>query len=774
MPVPNNPFVRLRLRSISKHTLLLRFAIAALLVIIPSIYFLNNTTPATAGSCAQDPSNLLLNGTMAPGPANQYGVVSAHWSAFVLGSNVPHFENAANEGWDPNGSQYIWTDKTPFDAGILQTVRNLKSGQTYHFWIVWCQSLQDVGGGNNKRTNQIDRQIGVDLTGGTNPNARTVQWTVPYKGGSGFNRKEWNLYFKAPGTTATFFLRGINYLTTGRDKVFFDTACLFAAAGSPTTTPWATVRAAGTPTPTATRTPTPTATSVGSPPIAPTPADPSVIWDARLPALNVSLQPANVAPGTLYWKLIRAEYDDPYQHCGDFGADHDMFFVITNQTGGRVVNQHVWQGWPDGATDAYSDTRGIADIAIWSNYDPGSGPGPYFGWVDGLPSDVVTGMGLPLKHHVSFVLYFQKTIAAPYPARTPTPSGPWMSPTPTLTPTPACRISSTVTPTRVGGSTATPTPINPPSATPASTSTPTATAPPAACAIKSVATISVGARPKGVAVDPGTNRIFVGLANSSSVAVIDGSSKKLVATWTTDGLGNSNGVAFAQNEVFVTKRNNASVSVINATTGTFVKNISVGNAPYGIGASGANVWVANFSDGTVSLINAMTNTRIKTTTVGGFPSLIAPFNNRAYVTTFGAGVSDVDGSNNVLHAIASGDGTFGVAANPQTNRVYTSNRNTNAVVVIDAIGDTISATKAESGTPYALAVNPNTNHLFILLADSNSLRVRDAATWNVVANVPVGAQGSSGGDGIGILNNNVYVANNSAGTVSVIADCAGQ
>lgn len=373
----HNSFVRLRLQTRSRRAILLRLIVVALAVTLPTLLFLNSTTPAQAGSCAQDPSNLLLNGTMAPGASGQYGVVAAHWTPYVLSSNVPHFENAPNEGWDPNGSQYIWSDKGPFDAGILQTVKNLTPGKTYHYWLVWGQAVQDIGG-VNKHKKGIDRQLGVDFTGGTDPQASSVQWTVPFQGASGFNRIQWNLYFKPTGSTATFFLRSINYLKTGRDKVFFDTACLFPASGSATTTPWATSAATSAPTakntatPTRTQTPvpnssptatgtatkTPTATAIGSVPVAPTPADPSVIWDSRLPGLNVSLQPANVANGTTYWKLIRADYNDPYQHCGDFGADHDMYFVLTNENGGRVVNHHVWQGWPDGTTDAYSDTRG--------------------------------------------------------------------------------------------------------------------------------------------------------------------------------------------------------------------------------------------------------------------------------------------------------------------------------------------------------------------------------------------------------------------------------
>ncbi len=591
--------------------------VIALLVPIFALAFYN-APRVSAGSCAEDAANLLQNGTMAGNPPDTVGVVANKWTSFVVGSKQPKFEIASNEGYDPNGSQYIWRDLDAWDAGIYQKVTTLNAGQTYHFWIVWAQALHDLNGSNDRAT-MLNRQIGVDPTGGTDPTSPNVQWSVPYYGTSGFNRPEWNLYFTASGSTATFFLRAQNKHLDGRNKVFFDTACLYpAGGGTPTSTPWSPTAAPGSPTPTATltatpthvsgtliedtdaniaynskwvqgsdtratngtyhyargakgsravmtysftgneitvwyigyknrgrakvlidgkkagvidqytpavtfnlsqtfgnltpgahtlkirnaggknpsatdsyividalevpnaqaslsnfkfvadrptKTPTPRSTPVPprlipfnlAAPQAPTPDDPSVIWDPRLAGLNVYLETATPAPGTLYWKLIRADYHDPFQHGGDFGGDHNMYYVITNENAARVPNQKVWQSWPDDATYAFTNADGIADIAMWANYFPENGPGPYNGYVDGLPSDVVRGMGLPANNHVSFILYFQKTVKGQNGAPTNTP---------TSTPTLAAPATATMTrtPTR--------TPTNVPNASP----TPTATA----------------------------------------------------------------------------------------------------------------------------------------------------------------------------------------------------------------------------------------------------------------------------------------------------------
>jgi len=885
------------------------------------------------------------------------GPVAHNWTSFVLSTNKPVFENAGNEGYDPNGSQYIWRDLGKWRAGIYQTVTTLTPGKVYHFWIVWGQALHDIAG-NNARATMINRQIGVDLTGGTDPRSPNIQWTVPYTKGSGFNRIEWNLYFKATGTTATFFLRAINSHTDGRNKVFFDTACLYPANNAPTTTPWANVTpptAAPTFTPTPTNPPsqstlvddadpsvtyndlwtqgtdpkaykttyhrgrgvsghpvvltynftgtqigivsvgyrdhgianvfidgvkvgtmdqytpgpvfnliqtfnglapgshqlqiknagqknpassdnwlvidafivppttgllqpnpsqfhavseiittepharTPTPTPTNAPPRlipfrlaripAPTPSDPSVLWDSRLPGLNVSLQTANVAPGTLYWKLIRADYNDPFQHTGDFGGDHEMYYVVTDQQGARIVNQKVWQSWPGDSTSALTKPKGIADIPMWANYFPDRGPGPYSGYMDGLPSDVVSGMGLPANNHVSFILYFQKTIkgsdSGP-PSSTPTNTATatftaiatntltptnsatatfTATPTPSFTPTPTFTRTPTFTPipSDVPTLTDTPTVVQPtPTFTPTSSDT--------TCNFGVIKTLTVGVSPKGIAVDASTQRVFVGLANA--VAVIDANTLQVIDTFQMNGTATTNGIAFAQGKLFITKRETGRVTILNASNGTNITSVLVGNSPYGIGASGNRVWVANFNDSTVTLINADTNAVISTTAVSLYPALVAPMNDNALVSAWGAGANLLDASNQVDATLALGNGTFGISANSASQKVFTSNRLTKTLSRVNLATNTVEGSATESEAPYAVLLNPTLSHLWVVLADSNRVRVRNTANFGEYQTFAIGAQGANGGDSIGLLNDLVFVANNAAGTVTILRDCA--
>jgi hypothetical protein len=48
---------------------------------------------------------------------------------------------------------------------------------------------------------------------------------------------------------------------------------------------------------------------------------------------------------------------------------------------------------------------------MWASFAPDRGEqGPYSAWVDGAPSDRVSGLGLPLKHHVNFRLTWKKSV----------------------------------------------------------------------------------------------------------------------------------------------------------------------------------------------------------------------------------------------------------------------------------------------------------------------------------------------------------------------------
>lgn len=143
-----------------------------------------------------------------------------------------------------------------------------------------------------------------------------------------------------------------------------------------------------------------------SPPLPPKPRG----WDqfdSRLATLNVRVLNAMVPAGYPFWRLIRAEYQDPTQSSGH----HYVSYLVMDENGAPVAGQRVFEGLGDERSETRTDPSGAAKIPITTSYSPEQGEsGPYAAWVDGLPSDRVTGLGLPVNRQVNFRLIWQKTI----------------------------------------------------------------------------------------------------------------------------------------------------------------------------------------------------------------------------------------------------------------------------------------------------------------------------------------------------------------------------
>ncbi len=235
-------------------------------------------------------------------------------------------------------------------------------------------------------------------------------------------------------------------------------------------------------------------------PLAATGAVPSLEWDPRLDDLNVTYRPAeNCAQGC--WRLISARFEDVDESNGL----HHIWVKLLNADGEQMAGQPWHVAWPDGNQRLLSKAApDWADFAMYAGYDPATGPGPYRAYAgdDEQRSDVVLGMGLPLKQHVSFRLVWQwaepgssvspTPSASPTPAGTPSPSSAFLpiivrQPTPTpvpATPTPTpLPASPTPTPTSTPSSASSPTPT--PTSTPSSSSSPTPTPTPTATSTSS-------------------------------------------------------------------------------------------------------------------------------------------------------------------------------------------------------------------------------------------------------------------------------------------------
>ena len=199
----------------------------------------------------------------------------------------------------------------------------------------------------------------------------------------------------------------------------------------PTNTPIPTATPTITPMPTAT--PLPTATPIPPTPIpvvfvqqqvaepeapaeavaqaASVPAAPSRAWDGRLSQLGVNVADAGVASGQPYWKLIEAKWESEEEA----GGRHHIFVEVVDEGGNRVVGAPITIFWSGGSNSGVTEDKNPPDYAF--NYPMYMAGNSYNAKVEGLPSDVIQGMGLGTPDlpfhtiHTSVKLIFQRTVA---------------------------------------------------------------------------------------------------------------------------------------------------------------------------------------------------------------------------------------------------------------------------------------------------------------------------------------------------------------------------
>lgn len=177
--------------------------------------------------CAQDPNNLIVNGSMGPGYHDTpYGTVVDGWQVFIMSGDAPNFRHVDNEQIDPFGSQQIYTDKT-FDAGVYQTVKNLTPGTFYLIRLGYSLAAKSYDG-PNVRVQTIGRKIGVDPYGGTDPKSPNVFWGPDYfDGKAALNIPAMTMIFPALTDQATIFLRAMaTDGSGGENRVWLDAVCM--------------------------------------------------------------------------------------------------------------------------------------------------------------------------------------------------------------------------------------------------------------------------------------------------------------------------------------------------------------------------------------------------------------------------------------------------------------------------------------------------------------------------------------------------------------------
>lgn len=254
-----------------------------LLLVLLCLAWGNLPAPAQAAGCAG-----CLGGSLIECDWEQFsGNAPAGWNTFVLAGSAGFTPVRGAESHSAFGSSSLRIDSPGgYVAGVYRQVDGVTPGVGYKASIGWAAPTSP--------TDTFGRQLGIDPTGGTDPNAPTVVWGPMHWGdGRCLNypppdvNVDVSTYAKA--ATITVFVKVDHNRAAPGSMIFLDAVSLVVdpalppATVPPTATPipptrppatlaptfTATPIATATPTPTPTQTPTPTATP--TPTITPTP-----------------------------------------------------------------------------------------------------------------------------------------------------------------------------------------------------------------------------------------------------------------------------------------------------------------------------------------------------------------------------------------------------------------------------------------------------------------------------------------------------------------------
>jgi hypothetical protein len=157
-------------------------------------------------------------------------------------------------------------------------------------------------------------------------------------------------------------------------------------------------------------------------------------WDDRLTPLGINLTRAQAAQGQPVFRLVKARYLDDTES----GGMHHVFVEVLDEQGQRLLGQSVSLKWSDGESTMVTEDKPYPEFAANAPLYGAMADGTYEVAVKNAPSDVVSGLGLPGKHHVAYQLTFQRGLAGPTPPPLPTPGSngglPTSTPAPTATP----------------------------------------------------------------------------------------------------------------------------------------------------------------------------------------------------------------------------------------------------------------------------------------------------------------------------------------------------
>ena len=266
------------------------------------------------------------------------------------------------------------------------------------------------------------------------------------------------------------------------------------------------------------------------------------------------------------------------------------------------------------------------------------------------------------------------------------------------------------------------------------------------------------------------HKIYVSLADTGDIAVVDERSLVRESIWDSPGMG-ANAILADAHRVYMVHRDSHHVAVFDRLTGHLLSLWRTDLLPWGLAEVDGHLYVSNYGSDTVLVFDIASGTLVRRVLVGDKPALLAKMGHSVYVPLVGGEMVRIsDDARDVVYIPRVGSGTVAAVPDEDAGVLYVSNRDQHMIVVVSDVESRVRSYIGLPGAPVGLTLSPNRHWLYTLDPFANTLHIVDVRRHLWVGSMPIGDQGGeNGGQGIIVFNDRLYITDYNSGTLSVYA-----
>jgi YVTN family beta-propeller protein len=307
----------------------------------------------------------------------------------------------------------------------------------------------------------------------------------------------------------------------------------------------------------------------------------------------------------------------------------------------------------------------------------------------------------------------------------------------------------------------------------------------------------VASGPSSIAVNPSTNKIYVGYGISNKISVFDVNNFHLIKNIAVEAGMKKIAVNPSTNKIYVANQDAKDISVIDGDSDNLMVNIPIRGGPFDISIDPfGNIYVTSRELNILSVIDSTTDRIISTVAIYSNSSSLSvnQLTHKVYVANQGVVVDRNEnavypvterGSNivividkvfdykksmneyKIISNIPVENPPSDIAVNPNTNMIYVAGNG--QVSFIDGYTNHVTASirDFELGLNLPLTVNPSTDIIY-LVRGYGEVSAINASSNRIVSNFTSGYNNGEGAIAVNPKTNMVYVTNEQFNSVSVV------